>query len=703
MLTVIGCIQDKHNIWLVLVAVLVCGLGSWTIIGLLDRAARTAGLQRAGWLFLTAVSAGTTIWCTHFIGMLAYEPGVPVSFDPILTIISLLTAIGGAGFGFFVAIRRVGGAGPAIGGGFVGLAIAVMHYTGMAAYRPQGIISWDQGFVAASIVLSVLLSAASIHIATNGSLPNKKSLAAGVLMLAIIALHFTGMTAVAVSPMLVDASYSNPAAMQALAVAVAGVALVIVGASFAGWIIDDSAQREAIQHLRQMAMNDSLTGLPNRASFNDRLDFDIADAGRNGGKVALIGIDLNRFKEVNDIRGHAVGDTVLQVLARRMQAVLKEGEFVARLGGDEFAAMQRMRGHAGLMDYLGRLEAVLVEPIAIHDYEVTTGASIGVAIYPENADSRESLIGNADLAMYRAKADITSSICFYDRAMDETVRARRNLASDLRAAMENGELEVHYQVQASVWTGRISGYEALLRWNHPELGLISPAEFIPLAEESGLILKLGAWVLNEACACAASWEPGYKVAVNLSPVQFVHSDLPKLVLETLLSTGLAPGRLDLELTESTIFADKERSLGILRQIRALGVNIALDDFGTGYSSLDTLRWFSFDKIKLDRSFMFEVEASPAAKAIIRAVLVLGKSLSIPVLAEGISTEGQLALLRDEGCDEAQGYLLGRPMTIEQLIELGDIRMRLPGGGDKGTSRTGTGNTDAAKRPGVRSV
>ena len=240
--------------------------------------------------------------------------------------------------------------------------------------------------------------------------------------------------------------------------------------------------------------------------------------------------------------------------------------------------------------------------------------------------------------------------------------------------MDNNQLDIHYQVQTSVSTGEILGYEALLRWEHPQRGFIPPAEFIPLAEESGLILQMGEWVLRTACAKAASWEPKYKVAVNLSPVQFAHTDLPKLVLEVLVETGLSPDRLELELTESTIFADKERSLHMLRQIKGLGVSIALDDFGTGYSSLDTLRAFPFDKIKLDHSFMSEIESSPQAKAIIRAVLALGKSLDIPILAEGIETQGQLTLLGTEGCDEAQGYFLGRPAPLYQIVISGQITL-----------------------------
>jgi diguanylate cyclase len=267
-------------------------------------------------------------------------------------------------------------------------------------------------------------------------------------------------------------------------------------------------------------------------------------------------------------------------------------------------------------------------------------------------------------------------VCFYEPAMDEIARARRSLAADLRDALAHDELSVHYQVQTSVANGEVCGYEALLRWEHPRRGFVPPSEFIPIAEENGLILSIGAWVLREACSRAVSWTPPHKVAVNLSPVQFAHADLPKLVEDVLRETGLAPARLELELTESTIFADRERSLNVLQQIKALGVSVALDDFGTGYSSLDTLRSFPFDKIKLDQSFVRESESNRQATAIIRAVLALGKSLGIPVLAEGIETENQLALLAGEGCDEVQGFLLGRPAPLSQLVASGQLTLEV---------------------------
>jgi diguanylate cyclase len=672
MTAVLGCIFFQHDIRLVLVAAIVCATGCWAITRLFQRAIGTTGLQRAGWHFLTALAAGSAIWCTHFVAILAYDPGAPVGFDPVLTIVSLLIAVVGAGLGFVVAASGLTRWAPIFGGGLVGLAISAMHYSGILAYRVQGIVSWRVSYLVASVAFAVAFSALALHFAARRVFWADKFIATGLLVVAIVSLHFIAMTALQVSPLMVEGTYSNPAALQTLALAIAGVALLIVGAGLASFLIDDSVRAESYQQLRNMALQDNLTGLPNRASFNDFLAREIGLVDKTGTKVALIAIDLNRFKEINDLRGHSAGDEVLQILSRRMMSLLRDGEFVARLGGDEFAAVYRMRSHADLDDFLSRLEAALFKPIRMDDYEAAVGASIGVAVYPDNADTAEILINNADLAMYRAKADLSETICFYEKSMDETVRSRRMLGMELREALENKQLEIHYQVQMSVSTGAIRGYEALLRWTHPKLGSIPPSEFIPLAEENGLILPLGEWVLRTACAAATSWKPAYKVAVNLSPVQFAHANLPKLVHEVLLETGLAAARLELELTESTIMKDKVRSLHTLRQIRALGVTIALDDFGTGYSSLETLRAFSFDKIKLDRSFMSEIETSTSAKAIIRAVMALSKSLDIPVLAEGIETEGQLSILNLEGCHEAQGYLLGRPAALDQIIGSGQL-------------------------------
>lgn len=666
MMRVIACVAILHNPWLVALAALVCLGGGWVGLRLFRRGRTRSGRQRAGWTFLAAVATGASVWCTHFIAMLAYEVAAPVTFEPVLTMVSLLVAVCGAMVAFHVASSG-GRLMQSAGGAALGLAISSMHYAGMLAYRVDGIVHWDAAYIAASVVVAVVFGAGAILAAAS----DRTWISLGFFAAAVVGLHFTGMTAMAVEPLATGALLTDPAVVASVAVAVAGVALLIVGTGVASHVIDTDTVARNVETLRQMALNDSLTGLPNRASFSAHLENELERARISGNKLAVIGIDLDKFKEINDIRGHEAGDQALKIIGWRLSGLLRDGEFVARIGGDEFSASKPYADQRDLHDFLARIEKELFAPMRIDDFEIVSGASIGVSVFPQDGDSTARLVGNADLAMYRAKADVSRAVCFYEAAMDERARERRDLALELRRSVELGQLELHYQVQQSVAErGSVVGYEVLLRWKHPTRGYVSPSEFIPLAEETGTILHIGEWVLREACREAADWPGKEKIAVNLSAVQLAHSDMPRLVHEILLETGLPASRLELEITESSIIQDKVRSLHALRRIRAFGVTIAIDDFGTGYSSLETLRAFPFDRIKLDRSFMSEVEHSAQARAIIRAVLALGKSLDISVLAEGVETEEQLALLQREGCTEAQGFLLGRPMPRTVPVQAG---------------------------------
>lgn len=646
---------------MVILAAAVCIAGTWVALRLLLRASDRRGVQRTGWIFLASVAAGSSVWCTHFIAILAYESAAPVTFDPILTMQSLLIAIAGMGAGFYLALNRH--LAPEIGGGVAGFAVAAMHYAGMAAYHVDGIVTWDAAYIGASLGISVVVIALAVGIAVRRRTSNSLLMGLGTFVFGIVGLHFTGMTAVSVTPFVTGSPIADATVFATMAVAVAGVALMVVGTGVASHLIDSDVTHENIAALRHMALNDPLTGLPNRTSFNEYLHFELQRAEQSGLNVAVIGIDLDKFKEVNDLRGHDAGDEALKTISKRLLNLLRDGEFVARIGGDEFAALKRFDDQDDLRGFTERLEEAFFKPLQIDEFEITCGACLGIAIYPQDGRDAERLVSNADLAMYRAKADITRSICYYEPRMDEKARERRALAADMRSAVERNQLELHYQVQKSVETGEVRGYEVLLRWHHAERGNVPPAEFVPLAEETGSIIAIGEWVLREAAKEALSWKEPHKIAVNVSPVQLTHSDLARTIHEILLETGLPARRLEIEITESTIIADKIRSLDALRRIRALGVTVAIDDFGTGYSSLDTLRSFPFDKIKLDRSFMQEIETSPQARAIIRAVLTLGKSLDIRVLAEGVETGPQLEILRSEGCHEVQGFLLGRPSAL----------------------------------------
>jgi diguanylate cyclase (GGDEF)-like protein len=421
-------------------------------------------------------------------------------------------------------------------------------------------------------------------------------------------------------------------------------------------------RREQERRILHLAVHDPLTGLPNRARFAQRMDQTLARAARQQPApcFAMLHIGLDHFQEINDLHGHRGGDALLHGVGRRLAQALPAQAFAARLGSDEFGILLPYGEAVEVFELLTRLERALAEPSYIGGAEVTVGASTGVALFPDDAASAEQLRAHADLAMRRAKAGPGRGLRFYQAEMDAVERQRRRMRDELRLALAQEQLFLACQVQVDVRSGAPCGHEMLLRWQHPERGLVGPAEFIPVAEESGLIQPIGEWVLRRACAMAAANPALGKVAVNLSAVQFSQPDLPQQVASALAESGLPPARLELEITETMLMQDRARTLALLERIKALGVKVAMDDFGTGYSSLGTLRAFPFDKIKLDRSFMAEIDTSPQAMAILRAVIGIGRALEIPVLAEGVETETQLALLRDEGCDEVQGYLFGRP-------------------------------------------
>ena len=376
-------------------------------------------------------------------------------------------------------------------------------------------------------------------------------------------------------------------------------------------------------------------------------------------------MDLDHFKDVNDVFGHAVGDKLLQQISRRFASVADDAAFIARIGGDEFTIISFDRNQPAAAKALAeRLAAVVEDDFDIDGVQLRVGVSIGAAIYPADGADGATLLANADAALYRAKADGRAGICFFEAEMDRRIRDRHALQQELRAALARRELILHYQPQATV-DGEIFGFEALVRWRHSIRGFIPPATFIPIAEESGLIAELGQWVLREACREAASWPNRLRVAVNLSPMQFRRGDLEGIVREALLENGLAPNKLELEITEGVLMQDSSRSLTMLRRLKAMGVMISMDDFGTGYSSLSYLQSFPFDKIKIDRSFIKNVESSEQSAAIVRTTIGLGRSLNMLVIAEGVETAGQLAFLTREKCDEVQGYLIGRPKPIAE--------------------------------------
>jgi diguanylate cyclase (GGDEF)-like protein/PAS domain S-box-containing protein len=434
-------------------------------------------------------------------------------------------------------------------------------------------------------------------------------------------------------------------------------------------VINDLTERKHHeQRIEHLARHDPLTDLPNRTAFNDCIASTIGLAAGSRESFALLCMDLDRFKAVNDVFGHAVGDALLREVGRRLGAV-SHGAFLARLGGDEFAVITPTGMQPAAAETLAeRLSAALDSDIEINGNTLRVGATIGIGIYPQDGTDAAALIANADAALFRAKAEMRGSIRFFEISMDKQLRERRALQQDLRSASAHNELALHYQPQAHI-DGEVTGFEALVRWHHPRHGLVPPDTFIPLAEESGLIVPMGEWILRMACREAASWPRPLHIAINLSPVQFQHGDLPRLVHQILLETGLAPSRLELEITEGVLIGDFTRAVAILRRLKGLGVRIAMDDFGTGYSSLSYLQSFPFDKIKIDQSFVANLGHSQQAATIIRAVIALGRGLNLPVVAEGVETEEQLRFLASENCNEIQGYLVGRPQPIDEYAEV----------------------------------
>jgi diguanylate cyclase (GGDEF)-like protein len=417
-----------------------------------------------------------------------------------------------------------------------------------------------------------------------------------------------------------------------------------------------------------MAHHDPLTDLPNRAAFHDCIVSTVKLAAASGESFALLCLDLDRFKAVNDVFGHAVGDALLREVARRLEAAC-HGAFFARLGGDEFAVITPTGSQPAAAEALAeRLSAAVDSDIDIDGNTLRIGLTIGVGIYPQDGADASTLVANTDAALFRAKSEMRGSIRFFEMSMDKQLREKRVLQQDLHLAISRDELALHYQPQAHI-NGDITGFEALVRWHHPRQGMVLPSTFIPLAEESGIIIELGEWILRTACREAASWPRPLHIAINLSPVQFQRGDLPRLVHEILLETGLAPSRLELEITEGVLIGDFTRAVGILRRLKALGVRIAMDDFGTGYSSLSYLQSFPFDKIKIDRAFVANLAHSQQAATIIRAVIALGRGLDLPVVAEGVETEEQLRFLASEHCNGIQGYYVGRPKPIADYAEV----------------------------------
>nr|WP_299402000.1 EAL domain-containing protein [uncultured Roseobacter sp.] len=670
MYRVIECLSQEHDHWLVAVAAIVCVIGSCISVLVSRRLFSATGLRRRIQLFLSSLISGATVWSTHFIAMLAYEPGFEHGYEPVLTGVSLGVAV----FGMLAANALLAyGDGKfhfiAAGAGF-GLSVSMMHYIGMSAYLLPGVIRWDPSMVLMSLLLGCLLGAAAYH---RIAYPITRYcwLGGAVLMvLAICSMHFTGMAAFSVelSPYHEVPQQFMPDATLGLLIFAVTILILVVG--FAALSIETNLEREALEKLEYTATHDHLTKLPNRLQLSRKMDEckELMSRDQNL-KVAVLTIDLDLFKEVNDLRGHAVGDRFLKEISNRLKTACQEHEFVARTGGDEFVALKvGFQSMEEVVSFAERLHALTSEPVDTEEYSLSIGSSIGIATSISDGSDLDDLQHNSDLAMYRAKLQTEANICIYDAEMDRQSRDRLLLINDLRQVTSSSQLELAFQLQNDLKTLEPIGFEVLLRWNHPTRGIVSPAEFIPIAEETGLIREIGMWVLRAACFEAAKWSKPLSVAVNVAPQQLAQPSFIEELSDILIESRLPPGRLELEVTESSIIDDQAYTLKVMHKIKAMGVRIAMDDFGTGYSSLAALQAFPFDKIKIDRSFIQDVNQDRYRTAIVRSTLLLGEALGIPVLAEGVENEQELSFLQAENCDFVQGFLFGKPMSLQDVQE-----------------------------------
>ncbi len=439
-----------------------------------------------------------------------------------------------------------------------------------------------------------------------------------------------------------------------------------------GWVSthEDITERKRTEaRIAHMAAHDALTDLPNRALFRERLNEDLARVARARDTSVVLCLDLDRFKAVNDTLGHLVGDSLLRTVAERLRSTARESDTVARLGGDEFAVLMPAARPSDAGALARRAIDVISQPYDVDGHRLNIGLSVGIAVGPRDGDDPDQLLRSADMALYRAKQDGRGTFRFFEAEMDARMQARRVLELDLRQALASGQFELHYQPLITVATARITGFEALIRWKHPTRGLVPPLEFIPLAEEIGLMVPIGEWVVRQACSEAAGWPDDIRIAINLSPVQFKSANLVPSIVSALASSGIAPGRLELEITEGVLLQDNEATLRTLHQLRALGLRISMDDFGTGYSSLSYLRSFPFDKIKIDRSFVTSLDKNTDCASIVHAVAFLGASLGMSTTAEGVETTEEFERLRADGCTEVQGFLFGPPQAATEIARL----------------------------------
>ncbi|HEY3784579.1 MAG TPA: EAL domain-containing protein [Steroidobacteraceae bacterium] len=682
-----------YNYSLVLLSILVAVVVSYTALRLAARVAHAHGSTARLWLAGGSVAMGTGIWSMHFIGMLAFSLPIPLSYDVTLTFASLAIAIASSAFALTLASRPRQTLGRLLTGALLmGTGICAMHYVGMSAVQVRPMIRYEPYLVAASVVIAVVASFTALwlfaHLGAGSSWRVRMVRAASAfgMGLAISGMHYTAMAAsrFASNAYCLSSGIGGPAADNRwLGMVVALLAIGLLAITTILLIYDahleSSARRyndlleDANEKLRHAATHDALTGLPNRALLAERLEQAITRVSSEALRFALLVVDLDRFKAINDSLGHLAGDDLLREVARRLGSLLRPGDTLARLGGDEFVLLVNGISRAKDAEAVARKVLVQVaQPTNLAGLQVHMSPSVGICICPDDGTEAATLLQHADAAMYHAKKKSRNTFQFFTPAMNTFARERLELESGLRAALAQRQFELHYQPKVDIATGNIESAEALIRWRHPTKGLIPPGGFIPLAEDTGLIVPMGEWVLYEACRQAREWQAEgvhLRMAVNLSARQFRQEGLIETVRGALSAAGLEPRYLELELTESAVMQDAEVSVQIMRRLSDLGLRISVDDFGTGYSSLSYLRRLPLDKLKIDRSFIREIVTSRDDAEIVRAIISLAHSLHLKVIAEGVETPEQLAFLRSLACDQYQGYHCSPPLPPVEFLTL----------------------------------
>lgn len=681
-------LTGSYSSSLVLISLCVAILASYTALDLTGRIATAKGRAACLWMGGGALAMGIGVWSMHFIGMLAFSLPIELGYDLALTAFSLLIAVLSSGFALWLVSQpSLPWQQLAFGALIMGAGIACMHYTGMAALRMLPGIDYDPTLFGASLLIAVGASAAALWIAfrLRAHTPyvrQIRGLAAVVMGFAIVGMHYTGMAA-ANFP---EGSFCGALAGgglqgDGLVYLVLITTLAVLAVALLTSVLDARLEARtaelarsltlANQELTQLALHDTLTDLPNRTLLADRIEQAIAKVAEQGGCFALMFIDLDGFKPVNDAFGHHIGDLLLKAVAARLRGHLHSQDTLARIGGDEFVLLVELREPNDAMDVAVKQVNLVSRPFRVAEHDLQLTASLGIVLYPGNGLDQHELLRNADAAMYHAKSAGKNGYSFFDASMNSNARQQLQLLQDLRQALEQRQFRLHYQPKFDAQNCQPIGAEALLRWEHPQQGLLLPDRFIGLAEKTGLIIPIGEWVLIEACRQMRQWldqgHHGWRMAVNLSAIQFCHAGLVDSVARALQQNSLPANCLTLEITETTAMHDADASLTVLQRLSDMGVDLSIDDFGTGYSSLMYLKRLPANELKIDRGFVRDLEQDSDDAAIVSAIVALGQALGLRIVAEGVETDRQQDFLTRLGCDSLQGYLLGQPVPAEQFM------------------------------------